>query len=137
MTVKFKQSSVASSLSITPLIDVVFLLLIFFLVATRFEQNDRELAVELPDAEQSGPLTEEPKILYINIDRQGRFFVSGAVRTLEEVDDLIRQAVLNNPMTQTVMIRADRRVELDSFVSAVDMCKKHQVTYSLQTEGEQ
>lgn len=136
MAVKFKQSNIASSLSITPLIDVVFLLLIFFLVATRFEQNDRELAVELPDAEQSTPLTEEPKILYVNIDQEGRFFVSGSVRTLAEVDELIGQAAINNPMTQTVMIRADRRVELDAFVSAVDLCKRHEVTYSLQTEGE-
>lgn len=136
MAVKFKQSSVISSLSITPLIDVVFLLLIFFLVATQFEENDRELAVELPDAEQSLPLTEEPKILYINIDQEGRYFVSGRVRTLDEVEALVREAVANNPLTQSVMIRADRRVQLDSFVAAVDLCKKHGVTYALQTEGE-
>lgn len=136
MAVKFKQSSVVGSLSITPLIDVVFLLLIFFLVATQFEENDRELAVELPDAEQSLPLTEEPKILYVNIDQEGRYFVSGRVRTLSEVESLVREAVANNPLTQSVMIRADRRVQLDSFVAAVDLCKKHGVTYALQTEGQ-
>ena len=136
MAVKFKQSTVVSSLSITPLIDVVFLLLIFFLVATQFEEKDRELAVELPDAEQSLPLTEEPKILYVNIDQEGRYFVSGKVRSLDEVETLVREAVANNPLTQSVMIRADRRVQLDSFVAAVDLCKKHGVTYALQTEGE-
>ena len=45
MAVKIKQGRALAALSMTPLIDVVFLLLIFFLVATRFEQEDRALEV--------------------------------------------------------------------------------------------
>ena len=47
---KFKRSSVASTLSLTPLIDVVFLLLIFFLVTSEFEEEERRLDIVLPSA---------------------------------------------------------------------------------------
>ena len=56
MAIKLKQGRALGSLSLTPLIDVVFLLLIFFLVATRFAQEDRELDVELPSASEAKPL---------------------------------------------------------------------------------
>ncbi|MEZ6091859.1 MAG: biopolymer transporter ExbD [Pirellulaceae bacterium] len=58
----FKSKSQATStLSLTPLIDVVFLLLIFFLVASRFAQEDRRMPIELPSATSATPMTEQPK----------------------------------------------------------------------------
>ena len=50
MAVKIKKGTALGALSLTPLIDIVFLLLIFFLVATRFAEEDRERDVELPSA---------------------------------------------------------------------------------------
>ena len=52
MAVRIRKSSVLQSLSLTPLIDVVFLLLVFFLVATRFAEEDRQLDVKLPTASE-------------------------------------------------------------------------------------
>ena len=54
---KFKRSSVASTLSLTPLIDVVFLLLIFFLVTSEFEEEERRLDIVLPSATSAVPMT--------------------------------------------------------------------------------
>ena len=48
MPVTIKKGTALSSLSMTPLIDIVFLLLIFFLVTTRFSEEDHELEVMLP-----------------------------------------------------------------------------------------
>ena len=67
MAVKIKQGRALAALSMTPLIDVVFLLLIFFLVATRFEQEDRELDVVLPSASEAKPMTVAPEELFVNI----------------------------------------------------------------------
>ena len=52
MSVQIKRTSAISSLSITPLIDVVFLLLIFFLVSSRFSEEERELDLNLPSVKQ-------------------------------------------------------------------------------------
>ncbi|MEM6364479.1 MAG: biopolymer transporter ExbD, partial [Planctomycetota bacterium] len=48
MAVEIKRSNVAGTLSLTPLIDVVFLLLIFFLVTSEFEDEERRLDIVLP-----------------------------------------------------------------------------------------
>jgi biopolymer transport protein ExbD len=123
MTVKPKKHAVGS-LSVTPLIDVVFLLLIFFLVATRFAEEEREIEIELPTASQSLPLTAEPREMFINIDKDGQFFMEGKFRHPEQVEQLLRQAAANNPLTQTVVIRADRTADWQFVLTAFDLCKK-------------
>ncbi len=123
MAVKPKKHAVGT-LSITPLIDVVFLLLIFFLVATRFAKEERALELELPTASESLPLTEEPRELFINIDREGRYFIQGRFRHVEDVEQILIQAAANNPLTQAVVIRADRQADWQAVLTAFDLCKK-------------
>ena len=55
MSVKLNRTSAVGSLSITPLIDVVFLLLIFFLVSSRFAEEERELDLNLPASQKHCP----------------------------------------------------------------------------------
>ena len=88
MAVKIQKGTAISTLSLTPLIDVVFLLLIFFLVATRFAQEDREIDVPLPDASEAMPLTIAPKELFINIDQDGRFLVNGQTLDVDELEEV-------------------------------------------------
>ncbi|MGI9516825.1 MAG: ExbD/TolR family protein [Pirellulaceae bacterium] len=123
MAVQPKKHAVGS-LSITPLIDVVFLLLIFFLVATRFAEEEREIEIELPTASQSLPLTTEPREMFINIDETGQYFIEGKFRHPEQVEDILRQAAANNPLTQTVVIRADKSTDWQHVLTAFDLCKK-------------
>lgn len=121
----------------TPMIDVVFLLLVFFLVATRFAQEDRELEVELPTASEARPLTEEPKELFVNIDKDGNYFVSGQRLAASEVEVALRQAVADNPVNQSVVIRADKRVPFDFVVTVMDLCNQAGVRdYTVTTQGD-
>ena len=85
MAVKIRKSMVIQSLSLTPLIDVVFLLLIFFLVASRFAEEDRELDVTLPTASQARPMIIKPKHIELSIDESGRYYMgSGPGMNLAE-----------------------------------------------------
>ena len=102
----------------------MFLLLIFFLVATRFAEEERAIKIELPTASEALPLTVAPREMFINIDAEGKYFVEGKFRHAEEVEDLLRQAGLNNPSTQTVIIRADKKVDWQHVLTAFDLCKK-------------
>lgn len=136
MSVKIKKGAALASLSITPLIDIVFLLLIFFLVATRFAQEDRELDVVLPNASEAQPLTVAPKELFVNIDKDGRYYVGGKILTAEGVFETLNRAVVNNPGHQSVVIRADRRVALDYAVQVMNLCNKSGITdYVLTTQN--
>ena len=80
MSVQLRESSAMSSLSIAPLIDGVFLLLIFFLVTSRFEKQERELDLELPEASQSVPITETPSEIVVNLGVDGQLVIAHIVK---------------------------------------------------------
>ena len=136
MAIKLKQGRALNSLSLTPLIDVVFLLLIFFLVATRFAQEDRELDVVLPSASEAKPLVAQPQQVFVNIDEHGKYFVDGKVLAADEVQQVLRRVVTNNPVNQSVVIRADKRVPLDYVVFVLNACNRVGIfDYKLTTKG--
>jgi biopolymer transport protein ExbD len=124
MSVKIKRTSAVGSLSMTPLIDVVFLLLIFFLVSSRFSEEERELDLNLPSVTEALPATAQPDEMVVNIDEQGRYYIDGAFRQVEQVEQILRRAKANNPLTQTVVIRADRKADWEPVAIAIGLCKK-------------
>ena len=127
MAVKIDKGSALDSLSLTPLIDIVFLLLIFFLVATKFAEEERELAVMLPEASEAQPLTSQPRELFVNIDRMGAYFVTGKVVDIAELAQVLKRAWVNNPGQQSVIIRADKRCRWEPIVAAVNACNKARI----------
>ncbi len=127
MATKLPTGSALSQLSLTPLIDIVFLLLIFFLVATRFSEEERELDVLLPEASEAQPLTSKPRELFINIDEDGRYYVTGKIVTLGELQPLLHAAYVNNPGRASVVIRADRRCRWEFVVSAMNACNRAKI----------
>jgi biopolymer transport protein ExbD len=137
MAVKITRRNALGALSLTPLIDVVFLLLVFFLVTTRFAQEDYELEVVLPSASEAQPLIAEPKELFVNIDQHGDYYVDGRNMTRDEVEEVLRQAVVDNPVNQSVIIRADKRVQFDFVVAVMNLCNRTGVRdYSVTTQRE-
>ncbi|MDG1873598.1 MAG: biopolymer transporter ExbD [Mariniblastus sp.] len=124
MSVKIKRTAAVGSLSITPLIDVVFLLLIFFLVSSRFSEEERELDLNLPSVTEALPATAQTDELVVNIDEQGRYYIDGSFRQLEQVEQILRRAKANNPLTQTVVIRADKKTDCEPLLIAIGLCKK-------------
>ena len=124
MAIQIKRSGAIGALSITPLIDVVFLLLIFFLVATRFSEEERQLELSLPDATEALPAAIQPNEIVINITADGRYYIDGKFRQTEQVEQILRRAQTNNPLTQTVVIRADKGADWKYVLTAFDLCKK-------------
>lgn len=110
------------TLELTPLIDMMFLLLIFFLVATTFHQEEREMQVALPYAVNAGPISANLQELIINVDRAGQIFVGGRAVTPEELRTQVAQRVQVNP-EQKVAVRGDRQTTYASIVRVLDICK--------------
>ncbi|MEM9409920.1 MAG: biopolymer transporter ExbD [Planctomycetota bacterium] len=124
MAVQLRKNGAISSLTMTPLIDVVFLLLIFFLVASRFSEEERYLDLNLPSVSEAMSATAEVNEIVINIDADGKYFIDGAFRPLEQVESILGRAKSNNPLSQSVVIRADKTVEFDAVAAAMNLCKK-------------
>ena len=136
MAVQIKKGTALGALSMTPLIDIVFLLLIFFLVATRFAEEDREIDMPLPTASESKPLIVQPQEIFINITKDGEIFVGGDQFSLVTLEDRLTQAAIQNPVNQSAIIRADKRVPLDKAVAAMNVCNKVGVKFTVTVDGE-
>ena len=122
MSVRIDKGRLATGLELTPMIDIVFLLMIFFLVASKLDEADRSIDVVLPQASAAKPLTSKPREFVINIDREGGYFAGARPVPLEELGLLLRQAAADNPQRQTVIVRADENTAHKFVVAAMDAC---------------
>jgi len=119
----------------TPLIDVVFLLLIFFLVATRFEQEERELDLALPQARSAQPLVTKAEELFVNVTDEGKFFLGGRLLDQDALQRVLADAWRQNPGRQRVVIRADKESRTKHVVAVMNMCNKANIRdFSLAAE---
>lgn len=118
-------------INLTPLIDVVFLLLIFFMVSTTFSRES-ELRIELPESRDE-PVQERPDpVLVVEISAEGAYAVKGpdedAARQLLGTDrQALHRALAAASGNQTdlvTVIRADRQTPHESVVRAMDMVRR-------------
>ncbi len=94
----------------TPMIDIVFLLIIFFMTVSQVSEVNRE---RLELAQQAGSLDQKPAILTINFTQDGSIIVGGVEYELSQLIALVADELTrlgDDPTRLTVVLRADRRV---------------------------
>ena len=111
------------AIELTPIIDMVFLLLIFFLVATTFQRAELEMSIALPETQSGGPITRALREIVVNITDNGTIVVSGAQVSPVDLESMIRTAIDVNP-DQKVTVRGDRAVLYDSVIQVLDICRR-------------
>jgi biopolymer transport protein ExbD len=134
-----KKNREEPDLNMTPLIDVVFLLLIFFMVSTSFDR-DAELNIELPQA--SGKTSPTKKFtLEISIDSQGRYFINKKRVKNEKITTLMSaiELTLGNHKDVKLIISADRKTPHEAVIRAMDAASKmglKNLTFSARQKAE-
>jgi biopolymer transport protein ExbD len=116
--------------NLTPVIDVVFLLLIFFLVATRFNQEERLVSINLAEILKARPLAMGPKEVVVNVTKEGEYVVVDQTVSERGLIDLLHQMAINNPGTQSVQIRADQETKFKYPLTVIGICKQEDLPYS-------
>jgi biopolymer transport protein ExbD len=108
------------TITLTPLIDVVFLLLIFFMVSTTFDKTS-ELEIELPEA-SAEPVEAPPRALEVVVNAQGTYFINGQQVTGTTIDALLRALVrtVGQDRDMPVILRADATTPHQAVVTAMD-----------------
>jgi biopolymer transport protein ExbD len=110
----------SAAVDLTPLIDVTFQLLIFFLLTATFN-TDAAFKVKLPKASASEPAT-ETKSIVVEISEDGRFEIDRKVVDGEELQTRLCMAAKESQIT-TVNIKADRNSKHEKTVQAMDVAK--------------
>ena len=124
MAVQFNKGRALHLIDLTPMIDMLFALLIFFMVVSHFAAAERDMKVVLPSASAALPLTARPTEFIINIDQFGRYVVQNRAISEQELRDALRRAAADNPASQVVSIRADRRTAWDHVATAMRLCNE-------------
>jgi biopolymer transport protein ExbD len=109
-------------LDFVPMVDVLFNLLIFFLLATSLQQAEREMQIALPQSRAAGPMSAALKEIVLNVTSEGRIIVAGAPIAEDALAEMIKAAVASNP-AQKVSVRGDRNAAYGQVARVLDLCK--------------
>jgi len=109
------------TLNLTPMIDIVFLLIIFFMVGTKFTELERKITLRVPDVVDHGALTAAPEPKVVNVYRDGTI-------TLDKVPVTLKQLTAHLARRQYedlgVLVRGDAKVEYQLVASVLNACKQ-------------
>lgn len=110
--------------NLTPLIDVVFLLLIFFMVSMTFTRNT-EITIQLPEADAEMVETEVIP-LEVTIDSQGRFYVNQKLVINTRIETLVKaiKLVVGDNDEITLVISADAQTPYQAVITAMDAARQ-------------
>jgi len=107
-----------TTLDLTPMIDVVFNLLIFFALSLNFVTSSGGINVNLPEASSAKPIKTEN--ITINITKSGKLYYNKEVATKEEIKKNLKAVTDKSSL---IIIRADNKVEHGKVVEAMDLVK--------------
>ena len=108
---------------LAPMVDVVFLLLIFFITTMQLTQSERELNVSVPVAEEGADAQQTVGEIIVNVREGGEVVVDQSVMDKSQLFDKLKRiaAVHKN---QAIRIRGDGKVEYQKIVEVIDVCQK-------------
>lgn len=108
---------------LAPMIDVVFLLLIFFIATMQFSQSERELNVSVPVAEEGADARQTVGEIIVNVKENGEVTVDNTLMSQDQLyAKLTRIAAVHK--NQAIRIRGDGKVEYQKIVQVIDVCQK-------------
>jgi biopolymer transport protein ExbD len=116
----------------TPLIDIIFILIIFFLVTTTFLSEERDLEIELPEGSEGSEIVQEQRRFVINVREGGVLVVKNEIVSMEELESRLKEFSESDAPAGDVEIRGDANAKHGRIMAVMNMCKRLGVaSYSL------
>ena len=131
-----RNPSRAPQLALTSMLDVIFLLLCFFVTVSVFSQWENEISIKLPSAETSDEPDRLPGEIIVNLAKDGSVIVNGKLLELADLQARLKKVAQFYP-GQPVIIRADKELAYEKLVKVIDTCRAADIwNFSLATSGE-
>ena len=111
------------SLNLTPMIDIVFLLIIFFMVGTKFTEVERQIGIKLPEVSDNGALTEAPAKKIVNVHADGVITLDRENVSLAELTERLK-AAKDEYSDLGVIVRGDGSASYEEVVKAFNACRQ-------------
>ena len=109
-----------------PMVDIMFLLLIFFMVATIYAQWETKIGINVPTADTGAQTGRTPGEVIINLDKEGKISINSVEMESERLHKLLTQ-IAQTFKGQPVIIRADEKTEYEDVIKVLDICRKVEI----------
>jgi biopolymer transport protein ExbD len=138
------QTAIKAEPNLTPLLDVVFQLITFFMLVINFSTENYDQRVRLPIAESARPIEDDQRVsedrLVLNVDADGHLLIGGevqllhqAIQTIKHQADLVKLSLraagkkvdASGSLPTTIILRADRDVTFSSVISLIKACQSN------------
>ncbi len=116
-----KEPEEEAVIGLTPLIDVIFLLLIFFMVTTTIIKPSKRLDIQLPEAKAASAKTKSIPVR-IELKRSGELYLNGKRVNLKTLETRLRELGKEGGK-KTAIVRADRRLDYGRVVRILGICR--------------
>ncbi len=126
MNFRSKLNQETPGFQLAPMIDVIFLLLCFFMTSQLFAQWETDVPLVLPTARTGQTPRRMPGEITLNLTREGTVIVNSVRRTDEELLQMLRRLVAMFP-GQPVVIRADKATAYEHVMRVLDLCRQADV----------
>ena len=124
------QSEESFDVPMTPLIDIIFILIVFFLVATTFYTDERDLKIELPEGTHGGAIAQDDEPYIINIRQSGVIVVRNDIISMDDLEKQLLDLVAAGK--DKVEVRGDAECKHRHIMGVMNLCKKTGIAeYSL------
>ena len=115
-----------TGIQLAPMIDIVFLLLIFFIVLWNYARFETEIDIAVPAASAGNEPQRTIGEIVVNVHRDGRIMVEGKERTDEQLLGMFFDIVEAYP-DQAVILRGDRQAAFDHIVRVLNVCQQAKI----------
>jgi biopolymer transport protein ExbD len=110
-------------LNLTAMIDILFLLIIFFMVGTTFIESDKQIKLEVPQVTPGGALTAAPQKRVVTVYQDGQITLDGGSVSLDQLTKRLA-AARSQFKGLGVLVRGDRATPFERVASVLNACKK-------------
>ena len=123
MRIRSDEDNSENVINMSSLLDVMFILIIFFLATATFDQLEHDVQVNLPTASAAQSASSAPRLFVINVRQGGKYNVASQSMGLDTLRQKLKAAVQKNP-DQKVLIRGDKKAYHGQVAAAVNACKQ-------------
>jgi biopolymer transport protein ExbD len=121
---KFQKSQLEpAAMQLAPMIDLVFLLLIFFIVTWQFSRSETEMKISVPSSQEGADPKRVLGEIIVNVRVNGEVVVEGQVMSQAQLKQKL-SAIAKQHQNQPVRLRGDSKCEYQTIVEVIDTCQK-------------
>jgi biopolymer transport protein ExbD len=108
------------------MIDIMFLLLLFFMLTSLLATNEVGLDITLPKSKEATDIQRAIQDIIINVRADGTYVINQIVYDRTQIDEILA-AIATNYQGAPIIVRGDKEAKYDYIIRLLDLCKKHNI----------